>query len=809
MRYRVVGNASLLLLLFANCAALSGCGDGSPVLEPARINKVSGDDITGPCGQMPENRLKVRVLSARIRGLLGGKGNPHPLGGVRVRFEIIEAPKGALLEPAEVETDAGGVAATRVRLGDIPADHLIKAFLPDHLDVRPVFFRAASGVELLGAAQEAWAGAALENPVGVRLCDGAGKPLAGRLVTFHLVAGKKARLSHELVYTDEMGVAVIDFTAGPEAGKYILEIVATGLGGRYRPFQVEIVAMEGWGALLGVLGGLAVFILGLRMMSDGLQRVAGNRLRAIVGFLTRNRLMGMLTGLGVTALIQSSSATTVMLVGFVNAGLMRFAQTIAVDIGANIGTTVTAQIISFKLGALAFPAVAVGVVMEMLGRRKNVRFWGHVLIGFGLLFLGMGMMKSMLQTIADSRTVHNLFAVIDCTPKAGGGMPVGAVLLGIAFGTLLTMVVQSSSATIGLLMALAGAGFVNYWSAIPILLGDNIGTTVTAQLAALGANRAARRTAMAHTFVKVVGATYMTILLYVFLGGRPVYLEIVDRLTIGDAFVGENIERHIANAHTLFNIVNAAVLLPFTGLVAAVVEKVIPLAAEEREDVSYLEPHLLDAPSLAIRQVLNELVYMGQLGHKSIRDAYAAVHSGDLSVVDDLERREEKIDRRQAAISDYVVQLSQLDLPVEVSRQLPHLLHANNDFERIGDHAENFMELAERKKEHSLTFSDEARRELDEYYEAMDQMFALVLAALEEFDAETVAKAIKKEEYLNATQKGLERAHFERLENGKCQPLAGVIFLDLVANIEKVGDHLTNIAEAAMSLAAAHGGMEE
>lgn len=785
-------------LLFCFCI---GCGGAGSILTPAKILKHGGDDASGACGALKP--LRVRVESPLIRGVLGGTGGSHPIAGVTVEFEIVSGPAGALVEPARTATDAGGEATANVRLGAAPGDHFIRAFLPAYPDVRPAVFRVASGVEILGDWQEGHAGAALEKAIGVRLTDAAGAPVVGVPVSFRVVSGGKARLSRELEYTNDDGVAAVELVLGPKAGTHVVEVTAGGgaAASVYRPFLVKAVALEGWGALIGVLGGLAVFIVGLRMMSEGLQRVAGDRLRAVLGFFTRNRIAGVLTGLGVTALVQSSSATTVMLVGFVNAGLVNLRQAVGVVMGANIGTTVTAQIVSFKLVTLAYPAIAVGLVMEMLGRRKNVRFWGHVLIGFGLLFMGMQMMEHVLKTLADSPTVHRLFAAVDCTPGASGRMQLVPVVLGVLFGTLLTMTIQSSSASIGLLLALAGAGFINYWSAIPVLFGDNIGTTITAQLAALGANRAARRTAMVHTLFNLFGVVYMSGLFYVTWSGHPVYLELIDRLTSGDAFGGENIERHIANAHTLFNTINVLVLLPFSGLLALVVEKMIPPGREEAQDISYLEPHLLDTPALAIRQISTELVYMGRLGRKSLREAYEAAGTGNLTVADGIRRREEKIDQRQEAISNYVVQLSQRELGSAESRLLPHVLHANNDFERIGDHAENFMELAERKVERRLAFSDEAQKQLDGYFKAMDEMFGLVLSALERFDAEAIGRALKKEEYLNTQKRELERAHFERLESGTCQPLAGVVFLDYVANIEKVGDHLTNIAEAAMVLA--------
>jgi len=437
-------------------------------------------------------------------------------------------------------------------------------------------------------------------------------------------------------------------------------------------------------------------------------------------------------------------------------------------------------------------------VLEMAARRKHVRFWGQALIGFGMLFMGMGMMETVLKGIASSPTVHRMFGVIDCTPGADGAMPVGPALLGVLFGTVLTMTVQSSTASIGLLLALAGSGLVNYWSAIPILFGDNIGTTITAQLAALGGNRAARRTALVHTLFNLVGVTYMLLLFRVHWGGRPVYLQLVDAITNGDGFAGENIERHIANAHTLFNSANALVLLPFTGVLGWLAEHIIPVKRSEREetDIRYLEPHLLDTPPLALDQVTRELVYMGHLARKNIQVSYSAFRHGKSDVDDEVNRREEKIDGRQDAITKYLVELSRRDLDEQESRQLPLLLHAVNDLERIGDHAENLIELAHRVDEKKLPFSDVALDEMDRYFQTADEMFVLTLKALERSDRSAAAAALEKEKQLNEGQREMERGHYDRLEKGLCNVLSGVVFLDYVANVEKVGDHLTNIAEA-------------
>jgi phosphate:Na+ symporter len=546
--------------------------------------------------------------------------------------------------------------------------------------------------------------------------------------------------------------------------------------------------------------------MGMKIMSEGLTRVAGERMKLILQACTRNQFVGVGVGALITAVIQSSSATSVMVVGFVNAGLLTLERSIGLIMGANIGTTVTAQMIAFKLDSLALPAVAIGVAVQLIAKRKTTQHWGIVLTGFGILFTGLATMSGILKGLQDSPTITGLFSSIDCTPR-DGQVPIKAVLLGICIGTLITVIVQSSSASIGLLQVLASTGLLGFYTAFPILLGDNIGTTTTALLAAIGANRNARRAALANLLLKVMGTLLMFGLFLVFWNGEPIFLYVVNKITVGNAFAGENLPRHIANAHTLFNVALTALFLPLVPLLAWMCRKLVPETVEEKEEKPrYLEPHLLDTPALALDRAKGELVYMTRLARKAIAENFAAFSAHKMPSRERLDRREERIDNLQHDITNYLVRLSQRDLLEAESRQLPLLMHAVNDAERIGDHAENLLELAERKVERKLPFSDDALGELSEAYHEVEAMFAHVLKTLEESEVAAAERALRCEERLNDLARELGQNHVRRLEKGECNLVSGVVFLDMVANLEKVGDHLTNIAQAGRDLAGVRNG---
>ena len=439
---------------------------------------------------------------------------------------------------------------------------------------------------------------------------------------------------------------------------------------------------------LTVLGGLAIFVYGMGLMSDGLKEIAGERLKAALGYMTRNRFFAILAGAGVTALIQSSSATSVMTVGFVNAGLLSLQQAIGVIFGANIGTTITGQIVSFKLDDIALPAVTLGVVGLMIAKRVFARGVWRTVLGFGLLFFGMTIMSSELKELAAAPGFRKFFELFNCTPAQGGGyMPILSILGAILVGTLCTMVVQSSSATIGITIALANSGVISVWSAIPIVLGDNIGTTITAAFAAIGANANARRTALAHAMFNILGTIIVTLSFFAVIEingvAAPAFVHLVNAVTEGNLFVGENPGRHVAMAHTIFNVGNVIVLTAFIPLIAKFCTAMI--SEEKGKTDSILEPRFLATPEIAcvasVRALTDMLRRATTLTQVAVRSAL-----GEAQIARDvLQEKEDAIDERQNAIRDYLVGISQHKINSRVASALPEILHCVNDTERISD----------------------------------------------------------------------------------------------------------------------------
>ncbi len=436
------------------------------------------------------------------------------------------------------------------------------------------------------------------------------------------------------------------------------------------------------------LGGLALFVYGMRLMSDGLKETAGAKLKAALGLMTKNRFSAIFTGMCVTALIQSSSATSVMTVGFVNAGLLTLTQAIGVIFGANVGTTVTGQIVSLKLGDIALPAIITGVVGMMSFRKKTLRGVFRTILGFGFLFFGMTMMGDELKALTKLPGFIEFFSLFDCTPSASGFLPIGSVLGAITVGTVCTMLVQSSSATIGITIALAEAGVINIWTAIPIVLGDNIGTTVTAGLAAIGTNTNAKRTALAHALFNLLGTAILTsTFVIVFANGAgdsaPAFFHLVNACADGDGFAGVNPGRHVAMAHTLFNVTNVTILTPFIPLLARICEKII--RAKEDTSVITLEPHLLVAPALALQASTSALADMTRRAWTVASVALNTSLGKTSANPESIEAAEQEVDEMREQIKGYLVKVSQLNLSSQEARMIPELLHCVNDAERISD----------------------------------------------------------------------------------------------------------------------------
>jgi phosphate:Na+ symporter len=548
--------------------------------------------------------------------------------------------------------------------------------------------------------------------------------------------------------------------------------------------------------VFGLVGGLGLFLFGMKIMSEGLQKVAGDRMRKILAALTNNRIIGTFVGLAVTAIIQSSSATTVMVVGFVNAGLMSLVQAIGVVLGANIGTTVTAQLLAFKITHYALPAIGIGTGLKLFSTSKRWSYMGEVLLGFGILFFGLATMKEAFVPIKGSLEFQNFFLSIGDNH-----------LLAVFIGALLTILVQSSSATIGITLALATSGLLSFDISMALILGENIGTTVTANLAAIGTNRAARRTALAHFLFNLIGVAYMLLLF-------PVFLKFINGITPGDpdfvvqsqqiaqqmgVAIGDKpfIARHIANTHTLFNIINTLLFLPLVGLLAKLTTLLIPGKEEEMEfHLKYIDNRVLNTPPIAFGQARAETKRMAQVTLEMLEETFLMFQDQDEKHLAILTKKEDLVDLLQKEITDFLVALSQQSITQDMSKDVASMMHMANDLERVGDHCENLCNLFVRRKTQKISFSETAIQELSDLALKTREFLTFTIDAMERRDTTIGQKAGFMVRVIDQLEENLRNNHINRLNTGECTVNQGLLFIDILHNFSKIGDHTFNVTKA-------------
>jgi len=525
-----------------------------------------------------------------------------------------------------------------------------------------------------------------------------------------------------------------------------------------------------WEIAFSTIGGLGLFLFGIQIMASGMQKAAGDRFRRILEVLTNKPVLGVLTGILVTILVQSSSTASVMVVGFANAGLMNLSQAISVIIGANIGTTVTAQIVSFKIGVIAFPAIGIGSLLNFFGRRRFQRYLGQTVLGFGLLFLGMTTMSSGMSPLRELAAFHNMLMQFSSYP-----------ILGILAGAVFTALIQSSSAATGVIIALTLQDLIPFHAAVPLVLGTNIGTSITAILASIGANVAARRAAVAHVLFNVIGVCLALILLKPFTD-----------LLIQTA---STVPRQVANTHTAFNLLNTFVFIIFLKHFTRLVSYIIPGKDEKIEfGPKYLDPRILKTPAAAIGGAKMELLRMAGIAREMLSESMQVFLKDDLKKIKHIEQMEELVDGLEKEINVYLADLSQHSLTHEQSKMVGSLMSAANDLERIGDHAENIMELSELKTEERLPFSAIALAEMNGFYNKIELMLERAIKAFENEDKEIARQIVAEDDEVDEEEKKLRKRHIDRINTKKCYPSAGVIYLDLLSNLERVADHANNIA---------------
>ncbi len=525
------------------------------------------------------------------------------------------------------------------------------------------------------------------------------------------------------------------------------------------------------GMALSFLGGLGMLLFGIRLMSEGLQAAAGEKLRSLLGRLTSNPILGVITGAVVTAAIQSSSATTVMVVGLVNAGLMSLPQAIGVIMGANIGTSITAQLIAFNLGDFSLPAIGVGAMLHLFATRRSFKSVGKSILGFGILFLGLGIMSDTVVPLRALPAFQRLIMAMENHP-----------IYGVLVGAGMTAALQSSSGTIGILQGLAQQGVIGLRTSLPVLIGDNIGTTFTALIASAGTSLTARRAAISHTLFNFIGALIFVVVM-------PYFALAVQYLTAEPM-------RQLAHAHTLFNVTNALIQLPFVLLLARAVIYLVPgEVVEIKRGPVYISASLLKAPEVALQQVRRELYRMAGLSKEILEDAMGAFSKGDRRLLDIALEKEEVVNELEKEITKYLVQLSRSSLTDIQSVEMNALFNFTNDIERIGDHAENIAELAEEKIENRLPFSEQADQDLQDLYLTVEEALDGAIQILADPADEALARAtVEAENRIDDLEALLRARHIDRLNRGLCYPESGVVFLDLISNLERVGDHASSIA---------------
>lgn len=526
----------------------------------------------------------------------------------------------------------------------------------------------------------------------------------------------------------------------------------------------------GYSMIIGLFSGLAMFLYGMKVMSDALQKTAGGRMKKLLEVLTRNRVLAVLVGTVITAIIQSSSATTVMVVGLVNAGIMSLSQSVGVIMGANIGTTMTAQIIAFKFSNIIPYAIISGAALVLFANKKSKKQLGEFLLGFGLLFMGMNAMSDAMKPLRDIPQFGAFILDLQENP-----------ILGVFAGFILTAIVQSSSATIGILQALALQGLVPIGAALPILFGDNIGTCVTALLASIGANITAKRAAIMHLIFNITGTIIFLLLL------KPITYLV--QVTSVDAV------RQIANAHTFFNIANTFIQLPFAGLLVVLVTKLVPGGeVEDPSKLKFLDKRILETPSVAVVQIINEMLRMGDIARSNVNKAVKAIIDGDEKIIEEVYANETVINELEKKITEYLLEVSNTAISPEQSKRVLSLFNTVHDVERIGDHAENLVELAQFKIDNKIIFSNMAISELREIYETVDNSLEKALVALKTEDEEIVKEVDMYERRVDHLRDKFRESHITRLNNNECNINAGVIFLDILTNLERISDHSINIA---------------
>ena len=540
--------------------------------------------------------------------------------------------------------------------------------------------------------------------------------------------------------------------------------------------EIEGLKMS-FGTILTMAGGLGLFLFGMELMSDSIEKVAGARLRRILEIFTTNRFMGMIVGIIFTGIIQSSSACTVMVVSFVNSGLMNLYQAAGVILGANIGTTITSQLVSFNLSKIAPLILLVGVVVMMFTKKEKVRKVAEVVVGFGILFVGLSTMSQAMANMKNEPQVVNLLMSLK--------NPFLATLMGFA----LTAIIQSSSVTVSIVLLLANQDLLPLPITLYIILGCNIGACATAMLASMTGKKDAKRAALIHLLFNIIGTVIIYIALFV--AGDQI-VELIKSISADNG-------RFVANAHTLIKIAQVIMLFPFTGWLVKMTYLIVPgedqkVGYRESYQLKYIGDKVVFNPATAV--VIKELERMASLAEENLNRAMNALITLDEEDIEEVYEVEKNINFLNHAITDYLVKINQTTLPIEDLNSLGALFHVVNDIERIGDHAENVADAARQRKEEGVSISKEAQKELGDMLEMVNKIIRYAVEMFAKSDESHMQEIVTLEDQVDEKERELQKKHVERLTKGECSPEAGMIFSDIVSGLERVADHATNIAFA-------------
>ena len=534
--------------------------------------------------------------------------------------------------------------------------------------------------------------------------------------------------------------------------------------------------------LIGLLGGLGLFLYGMQMMSNGLEAAAGNRMKKILEKLTANRFLGVVVGAVITAVIQSSSATTVMVVGFVNSGMMTLQQAVWIIMGANVGTTITGQLIALDVGAIAPLFAFIGVAFIVFLKNEKLHHYGKIIAGLGILFIGMDMMSAAMVPLRESETFVNIITRFS--------NPV----LGILAGAIFTAIIQSSSASVGILQALASSGVIGLPQAVYVLFGQNIGTCITAVLASIGTSRVAKRTTIIHLLFNIIGTTLFTIICI-----------LTPFTTLVEGFTPNNVSAQIANMHTIFNITTTILLIPFGSYLAKLATRILPDLPEERDDVmhlEYIQPFIpnenrgetkIGISAIAITAIRNELIRMTQMTRENVGLSFDAVHDNNLALVEDVRNREEYIDYLNKEISKYISRMLVKERNPKDSQYMSALFKVCGNLERIGDHAMNICEYTNMIKEKQITFSKEVMVQIEQMKEVCCDALDLLLD--NQANSESLHSIESIEQKIDDMTESFRKGQIDRMQTGKCSDEGCVLYSEMLTDFERIGDHILNIGQ--------------